>query len=86
VPGLDGRVRDRASGARASVLAAAGFLLIPAGSGGWLGPLQKRLLASGAEEPSGELERLKSQWLRGHLTRTVVALAALTLAAVAALA
>jgi Domain of unknown function (DUF1772) len=68
-----------------AVLAAAGFLLILAGSGGWLVPIQRRL-ASGAEEPSPKLERLKSQWLRGHLIRTVVALAALTLAAVAALA
>jgi hypothetical protein len=69
-----------------AVVAAAGFLLILAGSGALLVPIQKRLVASAAEEPSPEVERLKRQWLRGHLIRTGVALAALTLAAVAALA
>lgn len=68
------------------IFAAAGFLLILAGSGAWLVPIQKRLVASGAEDPAPELARLKSQWLRGHLIRTAVAVAALTLAAVAALA
>jgi hypothetical protein len=69
-----------------AVVAAAGFLLILAGSGAWLIPVQKRLVASGADVPSPELERLKRQWLRGHLIRTFVALAALTFAAAAALA
>jgi hypothetical protein len=68
-----------------AVLAAAGFLLILAGSGAWLVPIQKRLVASEGEEPEPELERLKRQWLRGHLIRTAVAVVALTLAAVAAL-
>jgi hypothetical protein len=69
-----------------ALVAAAGFLLILAGSGAWLVPVQKRLVASAADVPAPELERLKRQWLRGHLIRTVVALAALTLAAAAALA
>jgi hypothetical protein len=69
-----------------AIVAAAGFLLILAGSGAWLVPIQKRLIASRGEEPAPELERLKSQWLRGHLIRTAVAVAALALAAVAVLA
>jgi hypothetical protein len=67
-------------------VAAAGFLLILAGSGAWLVPIQKRLVVAAHENPSPEQERLKRQWLRGHLIRTIVALAALTLAALAALA
>jgi hypothetical protein len=69
-----------------AVIAAAAFLLILAGSGAWLVPVQRRLVTSAAGEPSPELERLQRQWVRGHLIRTVVAVAALTLAAVAALA
>jgi len=68
-----------------AVAAAAGFLLILAWSGVWLVPIQRRLVASAAEEPPRELERLKRQWLRGHLIRAIVAQAALTLAALAAL-
>jgi Domain of unknown function (DUF1772) len=59
------------------IVAAAGFLLILAGSGAWLVPIQKRLVASRGDEPAPELARLKSQWLRGHLIRTAVAVAAL---------
>jgi hypothetical protein len=74
------------AGRTLGIAAAAGFLLVLAGSAAWLVPIQKRLVASRGEEPAPELERLKSHWLRGHLTRTAVAVAALTLAALAALA
>jgi hypothetical protein len=69
-----------------AVAAAAGFLLVLAGSGAWLVPIQKRLVTSERDQPAPELERLKRQWLHGHLIRTAVAVAALTLAAIAALA
>lgn len=73
------------AGRAVAILAAAGFILILAGSGAWLVPIQKRLVRSGGEEPAPELERLKRQWLRGHRIRTAVAVAALALAAIAAL-
>jgi Domain of unknown function (DUF1772) len=69
-----------------AIVAGAGFLFILAGSGAWLVPVQKRLVASPAEVPSSELERLRRQWLRGHLIRTALALGALAFAAAAALA
>lgn len=65
-------------------LAGAGFLLILVGSAAWLIPVQRRLVAPGAERPSSELEKLRADWLRGHLIRTFAALATLTLAVVAA--
>ena len=68
-----------------AVVAGAGFLVILAGSGAWLVPLQKRLIAASPDVPSVELERLRRQWVRGHLVRTVVALTALAFAAAAAL-
>jgi hypothetical protein len=64
-------------------LAVAGFLIILVGSAAWLIPIQRRLVASGAERPP-ELERLRAEWLRGHLIRTFAALASLTLAVLAA--
>ena len=64
-----------------AVLAAIGLLVVLVGSLAWLVPIQKRLIANGS---SPETERLRSSWLRGHLIRTVVALAALVLAVVAA--
>lgn len=69
-----------------AIVAGAGFLVILAGSGAWLVPVQKRLVASAEEAPSRDLERLRRRWLRGHLVRTVVALGALAFAAAAALA
>jgi hypothetical protein len=63
-----------------AMLAAAGFLIVLLGSAVWLVPIQRRLIATGTGRPSSELERLKIQWLRGHLMRTAVALASLTLA------
>jgi Anthrone oxygenase len=72
-------------GARiAAVVAAAGFLIVLVGSAAWLVPIQRRLVAPGPERPPSELEKLRAQWLRGHLIRTAVALASLTLAVVAA--
>lgn len=68
----------------AALAAAAGLLIVLAGSVAWLVPIQRRLVASGTEQPAPELERLRTQWLRGHLIRTVVAFAGLVLAVVAA--
>jgi Domain of unknown function (DUF1772) len=70
-------------GRAVAVVAAAGFLVILVGSGAWLVPLQRRLVAS-RERPSAELERWRRQWFRGHMIRTVVALVSLALAVVAA--
>jgi len=72
------------SGRAAALAAVAGLLIILAGSVGWLVPIQKRLVAARADEPAEDFDRLRAQWLRGHLIRTVVALAALILAVVAA--
>jgi Domain of unknown function (DUF1772) len=76
--GTDGAARTLA------VLAGVGFLIILVGSVAWLVPIQRRLVTPGVRRSSPELERMKARWLRGHLTRTVVALAALALAALAA--
>ena len=66
--------------ARSSALfAAAGFLIVLVGSVALLIPVQRRLVAPRAQLPS-EVERLRSQWVRGHLIRTIISLAALTLA------
>jgi Domain of unknown function (DUF1772) len=71
--------------ARASaLLATACFLIVLVGSIAWLVPVQRRLVSSGPAQPSRQLERLRSQWLRGHWIRTVVALIALSLAIAAA--
>jgi hypothetical protein len=66
-----------------AVLAAAGFLVVLVGSVAWLVPIQRRLVGSGSEPPLADLERLRAQWLGGHLVRTAVALACFALAAVA---
>jgi Anthrone oxygenase len=66
----------------AAVVAAAGLLVVLVGSVAWLVPVQRRLVSR--ELPSPEAERLRSQWLRGHVIRTVLALAALALIVVAA--
>jgi hypothetical protein len=67
-----------------ALLGAAGFVVVFVGSGAWLVPVQRRLVASGSAQPSPELERLRTQWFRGHVIRTVLALAALSLAVIAA--
>jgi hypothetical protein len=75
----------RSSGAARilAVLAAAGFLVVAAGSGAWLVPIQRRLVAPGSEQSPAETDRLRTQWLRGHLIRTIVALVSFILAVVA---
>jgi hypothetical protein len=65
-------------------LAAAGFLLVLIGSVAWLVPIQRRLVASGSQQPPAYVEGLRTQGLRGHLIRTFVALAMFTLAVIAA--
>jgi hypothetical protein len=67
-----------------ALLGAAGFVVVFVGSGTWLVPVQRRLVASGSTQSSPELERLRTQWFRGHVIRTVLALAALSLAVIAA--
>jgi hypothetical protein len=67
-----------------AALSAAGFLIVLVGSGALLVPIQRRLVASGPDAASPELERLRARWLRGHVLRTVVGLAAFVLAVVAA--
>ena len=66
-----------------ALLAAAALLAVLVGSVAVLIPVQRRLGSAEAELPSPEVERLRRLWLRGHLTRTVVALVALVLAVVA---
>jgi hypothetical protein len=66
-----------------ALLAAVGFLVVLIGSGAWLVPLQRRLVSAEGELPAREGERLRAQWLRGHVIRTVIALAALVFAVVA---
>jgi hypothetical protein len=65
-----------------AVFAAAGFLLILVGSVAWLIPIQ-RTLKSGSGQPTADVERLRTRWLRGHLIRTVAALALFILTVVA---
>jgi Domain of unknown function (DUF1772) len=65
----------------AAAVAAAGLLVVLIGSVAWLVPIQRRLVSR--ELPSPEAERLRSRWLRGHVIRTVLALAALALIVVA---
>jgi hypothetical protein len=69
-----------------ALLAAAGFLVVVVGSGAWLVPIQRRLVAPGSEQSPGKTERLRRQWLRGHLMRTIVALVSFVLAVFAVVA
>jgi Domain of unknown function (DUF1772) len=70
--------------ARATALTAAALLLVVlSGSVAWLIPIQRRLVASNGRQPALRLERLRAQWLRGHVIRTVLALASLILVVVA---
>ena len=73
-----------AAARRPALVAAVGFLVILVGSGAFLVPVQRRLVSPEAELPPAEAERLKRLWLRGHMIRTVVALAALVLVVAAA--
>jgi hypothetical protein len=65
-----------------ALVAAAGFLAVLIGSGALLVPIQRRLVQ--ADLPAPEAERLRTLWLRGHVVRTVLAVAALVLVVVAA--
>jgi Domain of unknown function (DUF1772) len=65
------------------LIAAGGLLAILVGSAAVLIPIQRRLVSRGAELPPAEAEHLRTRWLRGHMVRTIVALAALVLAVVA---
>jgi hypothetical protein len=67
-----------------ALLAIACLLIVLVGSVAWLVPIQRQLVGATTEQPSRGLERLRSQWLRGHWIRTVVSLIALSLAIVAA--
>lgn len=73
--GADGAAKTSA------LFAAAGFLIVLVWSAARLVPVQRRLVGPGVQR--SQVERLRNQWLRGHLTRTVITLAALTLAVVA---
>jgi Domain of unknown function (DUF1772) len=70
----------------AALVAAGGFLVVLIGSGVFLVPVQRRLVSSEPELSPPETERLRRLWLRGHLVRTVVALAAFVLVVVATVA
>lgn len=74
-----------ASGAARTLaaLAAAGFLIILAGSGAWLVPIQRRLVTPESGPGSADSERLRRRWYRGHLARAIVALVSFTLVVVA---
>jgi hypothetical protein len=65
-------------------LAAFCFLAVLVGSVAGLVPIQRRLVDPGSGLSATEVERLRTRWLRGHLTRTVVALVAFVLLVVAA--
>jgi hypothetical protein len=67
-----------------ATLAAGGALIVLVGSATWLVPIQRRLVAPGPQPAAADIERLRAQWLRGHLARTAVALALLLLAVAAA--
>jgi hypothetical protein len=66
-----------------AALAAGGALIVLVGSAAWLVPIQRRLVAPGPQPAAADIERLRAQWLRGHLARTAVALAFLLLAVAA---
>ena len=66
-----------------AVLAAAGFLSILGGSVAWLVPIQRNLVRSGSKRPAADVERMRTRWLRGHLIRTVAAVALFIVAVVA---
>ncbi len=63
-----------------ALVAAVGLVLTLVGSGAYLVPLQRRLVAGAVQDPDGGRRR----WYRGHLVRTALALASLGLVAVAA--
>jgi Domain of unknown function (DUF1772) len=77
-----------ASGAARTLagLAASCLAAVLIGSGAGLVPIQRRLVDPRADLTAADVDRLRTRWLRGHLIRTAVALAASALLAVAAVA
>ena len=73
-----------ASGAARSVamLAVVGCVLILVSSVGWLVPIQ-RTVRSGSELSTIDAGELRTRWLRGHLIRTVIAVALFAVTVVA---
>jgi hypothetical protein len=69
-----------------AVLAAVGMLLILVGSVAVLVPIQRRLVASGAQSSPADTTRWRAQWLRGHLLGTVAAMAFFVPAVIASVA
>ena len=67
-----------------ALLTAGCLLIVLLGSAVWLVPLQRRLVTLRVDQSSPSLQRLRDQWFRGHLIRTVVSVVALSLAVVAA--
>jgi Domain of unknown function (DUF1772) len=68
-----------------SAFSAFGLAVILFGSGAVLVRIQQRLVSPRSELAASDVERLREQWLRGHLLRTILAVAcfALLVAAVA---
>jgi hypothetical protein len=66
-----------------AVLAAAGFLSILAGSVAVLVPIQRALARPGSGRSPADVERMRTRWFRGHVIRTVAAVALFILAVVA---
>jgi Domain of unknown function (DUF1772) len=64
-------------------LASAGFGSVLVGSGAWLVPIQRRLVAPGSGESPADMEKLRRQWFRGHQIRAMVTLLSFTLTVVA---
>lgn len=67
-----------------AALAAGSALIILVGSVAWLVPLQRKLIAHAPQVSAADIQRLRAQWLGGHLARTAAALACLLLAAATA--
>jgi hypothetical protein len=67
-------------------LAASCFVAVLVGSGAGLVPIQRRLVDPGSGLTAADVERLRTRWLAGHLSRTAVALLAFALLVVAAVA
>jgi hypothetical protein len=69
-----------------AALAASCFLAVLVGSVAGLVPIQRRLVDPASDLTTADVERLRTRWLRGHLIRTLLALVAFVLLAVAAVA